>query len=136
MALTLALSGGPIHLSPRVSIDLHTMLLGATLATLGYSAIQLGTLARVFYNFNPRRRRRLAERFTYNRGMLAAISLVAVGVVMNFCLLIKWLQGGLRLAQVSYMGLLGLLLIILGFQTFVFTLLFQMINARHERPQA
>jgi hypothetical protein len=68
--------------------------------------------------------------------MLAAMSLMAVGTAINFGLLVKWLHGGLRLAQISYTGLLGLLLIILGFQTFVFTLLFQMINSRHERPEA
>jgi hypothetical protein len=60
---------------------------------------------------------------------------LAVGTAIDFNLLLKWLQGGLRLAQISYSGLLGLLLTILGFQTFVFTLLFQMINSRHERPE-
>src|SRR5262245_27696075 len=57
--LSLLLSWGPLTIIPGVlALDLHTMLLAITLATLGYSAIQLGTLARVFYNFNPRRRRR------------------------------------------------------------------------------
>src|SRR5262249_29159434 len=128
LVLTLVLSRGPIPVSPGVTLDLHTMLLGITLATLGYSAVQLGTLARVFYNFNPRRRRRLAERFTYDRGMIAAFAATAIGVLINAGLLARWFQGGLRLKQISYPGLLGLLLIILGFQTFVFTLLFQMIN--------
>ncbi|MBX6311604.1 MAG: glycosyltransferase family 2 protein [Isosphaeraceae bacterium] len=137
LLLAIALCGGPIPLgSSGVSLDLHTMLLGVTLATLGYSAIQLGTLARVFYNFNPRRRRRLAERFTYNRGMIAAALLGAVGFASNCVLLARWIGGGLRLKQISYPGVFGLLLIILGFQTFVFTLLFHMINGRHERPDA
>jgi glycosyltransferase involved in cell wall biosynthesis len=130
---TALLSTGPVPVG-SFALDLHTMLLGVTLATLGYSAIQLGTLARVFYNFNPPRRRRLAERFTYNRGMVAAGLMFAVGVLINLGLVVRWVRGGMKLHEVYHPGLFGLLLIILGFQTFVFTLLFQMINNRHERP--
>ena len=136
LLLSFSLCRGPVWLSPSVGLDLHSMLLGITMATLGYSAIQLGTLARVFYNFNPRRRKRLAERFTYNRGMLLAISLTLIGTILDSFLLVSWFQGGLRLNQISYPALLGLLLIILGFQSFVFTLLFQMINTRHEQAEA
>lgn len=136
LVLSFSLSRGPVWLGPNLGLDLHSMLLGITMTTLGYSAIQLGTLARVFYNFNPRRRRRLAERFTYNRGMFVAVGLTLIGLVIDSLLAWRWVQGGLRLQEISYPALLGLLLIILGFQTFVFTLLFQMINLRHERAEA
>ena len=136
LVLSFALCRGPVWLNQTIGLDLHTMLLGITLTTLGYSAIQLGTLARVFYNFNPRRRRRLAERFTYNRGMTAAIGLILSGTILDSFLLANWYRNGLRLQQISYPALLGLLLIILGFQTFVFTLLFHMIHLRHERAEA
>lgn len=135
LLLSFALCRGPVFLSPSLGLDLHSMLLGMTMATLGYSAIQLGTLARVFYNFNPPRRRRLAERFTYNRGMISAVGLTGVGLMIDGLLAYRWVRGGLRLQEISYPALLGLLLIILGFQTFIFTLLFQMINLRHERAQ-
>ena len=42
----------------------------------------------------------------------------------------------MRLQKVFHLGLLGLLLIILGFQTFVFTLLFQMINSLHAKASS
>ncbi|MFM2003409.1 MAG: hypothetical protein RI963_2835 [Planctomycetota bacterium] len=135
LLLSFAVCRGPVFLSPSLGLDLHSMLLGMTMATLGYSAIQLGTLARVFYNFNPPRRRRLAERFTYNRGMISAVGLTGVGLMIDGLLAYRWVRGGLRLQEISYPALLGLLLIILGFQTFIFTLLFQMINLRHERAQ-
>ncbi|MBV8310185.1 MAG: glycosyltransferase family 2 protein [Planctomycetaceae bacterium] len=132
LILTLLLSCGPLTVIAGVLVfNLHTMLLGITLATLGYSSVQLGTLARVFYNFNPRQRRRLAERFTYDGGMVAAGGMVAVGVLINLVVIVKWLRAGLRLPEVYHPGLFGLLLIILGFQTFVFTLMFQMINKMH-----
>jgi hypothetical protein len=68
--------------------------------------------------------------------MLLAISLTLIGTILDSFLLASWFQGGLRLNQISYPALLGLLLIILGFQSFVFTLLFQMINTRHEQAEA
>ena len=37
LALTLSLCAGPVHLTPALTIDLHTMLLGSTFATLGYT---------------------------------------------------------------------------------------------------
>lgn len=134
--MSLALCRGPISISPSLTLDLHSMLLGLTMATLGYSAIQLGTLAKVFYNFNPPRRRRLAEIFTYNRGMAVAVGLTGLGLMIDGLLAYRWVSGGLRLQEISYPAFLGLLLIILGFQTFVFTLLFHMINLRHERSEA
>ena len=134
--LSMALCRGPIWLNSRIGLDMHSMLLGITLTTLGYSAIQLGTLARVFYNFNPGKRKRLAKRFTYNRGMVIALGLILIGTILDSILLAQWYQNGLRLQQISHEALLGLLLIILGFKTFVFTLLFQMIHLRHERAEA
>ena len=66
--LTASLVGGSYQVA-GVGLNLHTMLLGMTLTTLGYSAVQLATLAQVFYNFDPQYRRRLADQLTYNRGM-------------------------------------------------------------------
>jgi len=133
LLLSAALSFGPLRLTERVSFDLHMLLLGTTLTTLGYSAIQLGTLARVFYNFDPAWCRQLAEKFTYNRGMFVAAGVFGTGFLINLGLLLAWLRGGLRLEHVYYPGFFGLLLLILGFQTFVFTLLFHMINSRQDR---
>jgi glycosyltransferase involved in cell wall biosynthesis len=135
LLLTASLVGGPYRLF-GIGLDLHTMLLGTTMATLGYSAVQFATLAQGFYNFDPARRRRLAGWLTYNRGVAAAAGLGLAGFILNFILLIHWIRGGMLLHEVSYPGLFGLLLLILGFQTFTFTLLFQMIHLRHERRQS
>jgi glycosyltransferase involved in cell wall biosynthesis len=135
LALALSLCRGPYQLG-RVGFDLHWMLLGITLATLGYSAVQLATLVRTFYNFDPPRISRLARRWTYNRGVLAGTALAAFGGALNVTLLGTWLGRGLRLSHVSHPALFGLLLIILGFQTFVFTLLFHMMNRRREAQSA
>jgi glycosyltransferase involved in cell wall biosynthesis len=131
LLLTTSLIGGPYHIA-GVGLDLHTMLLGITLATLGYSAVQFATLAQVFYNFDSKRRRRLAQWLTYNRGMLASGVLGLIGLSLNTVLLARWVHGGLLLNQISYPAVFGLMLLVFGFQTFTFTLLFHMIHMRHE----
>jgi glycosyltransferase involved in cell wall biosynthesis len=133
LLLTTSLCAGPFQLF-GIGFDLHWMLLGMTLSTLGYGALQLGTLARVFYNFEPERIGRLADWFHFDFGMLASAALAGVGGLLNGALLINWLRHGMALTHVFYPGLFGLMLIVLGFQTFMFTLLFHMINKRREEP--
>lgn len=135
MLLTTMLSRGPLHVL-GVGLDLHTMLLGLTMTTLGYSAIQFATIARAFYNFRPRWTAVLARHFTYDRGMIASSALVAAGVALNGVFMVDWLRHGFALTAFSHGGLFGLLLIILGFQTFVFTLSFQMIWNRRKGEHA
>jgi hypothetical protein len=129
LGLSALLAGGPVTIG-AVGLDLHWMLLGLALSLLGYSALQLGVLARVHYNFSPRMRERLLRTVTIGRGALVATALVAVGLALDGILLADWIREGLRLNELSYFGVLGLLLIILGFQTFTFTILLQMLGRR------
>jgi glycosyltransferase involved in cell wall biosynthesis len=126
LLLTISLARGPYSLA-SIGLNLHWMLLGLTLATLGYSAIQLAILSRVFYNFNPLFTEKMCRLITYNRGIWMGITLDLIGVSLNLVLLIHWISSGLRLVEFYHPGIFGLLLISLGFQTFTFTLLFQMI---------
>src|SRR6266446_4509727 len=135
LALAVSLARGPYTLS-GVGMNLHWMLLGITLAALGYGAIQLATLARVFYDFDPLFTARIRRRITYDRRVLAGLALGAVGVGINAVSLARWIYGGLKLAEIQYSGVFGLQLIILGFQTFTFTLLLHMILQRQGEPAA
>jgi glycosyltransferase involved in cell wall biosynthesis len=129
LLLTGGLSRGPVQ-AFGVGFDLHSMLLGLTMTTLGYTALQFATLARAYYNFDPPRTKRLARLFTYDRGVVSAALIGGAGLALNALLTVHWFRHGLKLSHVSHPGLFGLMLIILGFQTFVFTLLFQMIQSR------
>jgi len=122
LLLALSLVMGPYNLGP-VQLNLHWMLLGLTMATLGYSAIQLGTLVRLFYNFDPARNERIRRLITYNRGMVISIFTFGAGFLLNLALLITWLRSGLKLEAYYFPAMEGLFLMILGFQTFVFTLM-------------
>jgi glycosyltransferase involved in cell wall biosynthesis len=131
MVLTGSLARGPVQLF-GVGLDLHTMLLGMTLATLGSSAVQLAILARAYHNFDPGWRRDFARWITYDRGVVTGMALGAVGFGLDVSLLVTWLASGMRLGEISHLGVCGLLLLILGFQTFTFTLLFQIVHQGHE----
>jgi glycosyltransferase involved in cell wall biosynthesis len=131
-ALSSVAATGPVFLL-GIGVSLHWMLLGIVLAVVGYSAIQLATLARVHYNYEPERTRRTLTRFSYNRGMLLGASLVLFGLIPCVALVVTWLQNGTRLTSLEFPAVYGLELIILGCQTFAFTLLLHMIGMSHVR---
>jgi hypothetical protein len=93
---------------------------------LGYSSVQIGLLARIMHGLRPGMPRTVQRVLTYNRGLLAAGIGVAIGVLLEAMLVGRYVHQGLRLTTISYSSILGLLLIILGFQTFAFTLLLEM----------
>ncbi|MGH2852782.1 MAG: glycosyltransferase family 2 protein [Solirubrobacteraceae bacterium] len=133
LALGLLVSGALV-LGPFVALgvgfDLHWMLLGVVGATVGYSAVQLALLARVFYDFDRRQTDRLLAALTYNRGVAASGLLILAGIVPNAVLLARWLSNDFHLPSIQYSSVFGLLLLILGFQTFGFTLLLHMMGRR------
>ncbi|HMD57223.1 MAG TPA: glycosyltransferase [Solirubrobacteraceae bacterium] len=129
LALSAALAPGPFS-ALGVGFNLHWMLLAMVLATVGYSAVQLAVLARVFYDFDRRYTERVLNLVTYNRGVAVSALLMLAGIIPNIVLLIRWLSHGLHLLTIQYSSVFGLLLLILGFQTFGFTLLLHMMGRR------
>jgi hypothetical protein len=132
LLLSASLVGGPYSLG-GVGLNLHAMMLGVTLATVGYGAAQMGVLARSWYNFDPEWRRRWARAWTYDRGVGAAGAAAGVGLLLGASVVWRWVQEGYLLHEFSHPSVFGLLLLILGFQTFTFTLFLQMINLRYEQ---
>lgn len=108
-----------------VGFGVQTSLLGMAVATVGLSAWQLGTVARVRSNLEPAFRRRILERWTYNRGALLSFVLVLIGTALEIPLLLDWLdRGAVGLHRESVLGI-GLAL--LGIEMFGFTLLLQIV---------
>jgi glycosyltransferase involved in cell wall biosynthesis len=125
LLLSLLLSFGPISIL-GIGFNLYWMLLGVTCATLGYSCIQIGIIARIMHGLRPGAPAKFQRRLTYDRGMALAgfCVLIGLGLVGNFVW--QYVQEGLRLSALSHPAIAGLLFIILGFQTFGFTLLLEM----------
>ncbi|HMG04619.1 MAG TPA: glycosyltransferase family 2 protein [Chthoniobacterales bacterium] len=127
LLLSLMLAQGPVVIG-HIGFSLYWMLLGVTCATLGYSCIQIGLLACVLHGLRPGFVDRVRNVLTYDRGMLISGGLLIVGVMLLGTLVYRYVKHGLRLESVSHPAILGLLLIILGFQTFCFTLLLEMVQ--------
>ena len=122
-----ALAIGPITIG-GVGLSLYWMLFGVTCVTLGYSSIQIGVLARVMHGLRAQSLRRLRRVLTYNRGMAISGGCVVVGIVLLGALVYRYLRAEFRLYEISHPAIFGLLLIIVGFQTFCFTLLLEMVE--------
>jgi glycosyltransferase involved in cell wall biosynthesis len=125
LLLSLGLSAGPVRIG-NIGFSLYWMLLGLTCTTLGYSSIQIGILARVMHGLRPRFVKRVQEILTYDRGMIVSGCLIIGGLILLSHLVYRYLKLGLNLEAISHPAILGLLLVILGFQTFCFTLLMEM----------
>jgi glycosyltransferase involved in cell wall biosynthesis len=130
LMLVAALSSGPFMLG-NLGFNLHWMLLGVTLSTLGYGAVHLAILTKVYYNFRPKLTARIKDAFTYDRGMIVGGLAMLLGFILDSLLMVHWIAKGLRLDEISHPAVLGLMLIILGFQTITHTLIMHMIlNSR------
>lgn len=125
--LTLSLTSGEYYIGP-IGFNLHWMLFYMTMAVLGFGSLQIGMLARMSHGLRPGIERSVSRWFTYDRGMIAAGTLMALGVALNFTLLVPYLAGGLRLYHVSNAAVSGLFMIVIGFQLFGFTLLNEMMR--------
>ncbi|MEY2494807.1 MAG: hypothetical protein QOJ45_1299 [Verrucomicrobiota bacterium] len=122
-----ALAVGPITIG-GVGLSLYWMLFGVTCVTLGYSSIQIGVLARVMHGLRAQSLRRLRRVLTYDRGMAISGGCVVVGIVLLGTLVYRYLRADFRLYEISHPAIFGLLLVIVGFQTFCFTLLLEMVQ--------
>jgi len=125
LLFSLALSAGPVRIG-NIGFSLYWMLFGVTCTTLGYSSIQIGILARVMHGLRPLFVRRMQKVVSYDRGMLLSGGLLVAGLILLGSLVYHYLKLGLTLRVISHPAILGLLLVILGFQTFCFTLLMEM----------
>ena len=126
LALTAALVGGPIDVG-KFSLSLNWSLLGLAAATIGYTLVWLSVLARVHTDLDPAYTDRKLRRWSFDRGASAAFVLAAAGVVLNAILVATWISQGFSLNQIYHPVVFGLLLIVLGFQTFAFTLLLTIV---------
>jgi hypothetical protein len=65
--------------------------------------------------------------------VIGGILVGLVGIGFNSTLVYTWIRNDFRLSELNHSGVFGLLLIVVGFQTFTSTLVFQMIAQRRGR---
>jgi glycosyltransferase involved in cell wall biosynthesis len=126
LLLTLPLAGGSIQIG-EITLSLYTMLLGLALTVVGLQSFCLGCLAQVLFDYTGRAKRRWMRLFPYTRTVLIAFCLVVLGIALAIPLLVKYLSNDFDLGRPadveSHLAVLGLTIVIAGFQIFTFTLL-------------
>jgi hypothetical protein len=125
LLLTLPLSFGEITVGP-ITLSLHWMLLGLSLATLGLQCVYMGILSQVFFDYDGHATARWFHRFPYNRMIALSALLFAAGIGLGGLMTATYLRNGFRLQSgsvVNNMGVTGILFAVFGFMTFTFTLL-------------
>lgn len=132
LILALSLVPGPLRIG-NFEINLHAMLFGVAVSTLGYGALHLALLAKAFYNFRPAITQRIFALLTYDRGMVIGLALMFAGIALDARLVYGWIVNEFRLGAVSHAAVFGLFLIMLGFQTITHTLILQMVASTRAR---
>ena len=136
LLLTLPLSLGPVSLG-FITFSLYWMLGGVTLTVLGLQNVFLGVLAQVLYDRTGRARERWLRLFPYNRTVAAAALAFVVGIALVIPLIADYVGSGLALpgqiGTTEHLAVTGLMLTILAFTTFTFTLLLHALVIFGER---
>jgi hypothetical protein len=124
LLITVPLTMGPLTVGP-VHLSLYTMLLGVTLALVGLQSFFFGCLAQVLHDYTGQARRRWLRVFSYSRAVILCVVAFIGGMVLLALLLVEYFQKGLVLhaGVTTYSAVLGLMLIIMSFMTFTFTLI-------------
>ena len=125
LMLTLPLSLGPVTFG-GLTFSLYSMLLGLTLSTVGLQCFYMGCLSQLFHDYSGLARSRWLRVFSYNRSVAASGVLVVAGAGCVSPLVVEYkaygfsLSGQIGLAH--HLAITGLLLLVIGFANFVFTL--------------
>ena len=118
-------SPGSVSIGP-IGFNIYMLLFGSTAVILGYSLFQVGILARIWHRLRNGIEQTILARFSYDKGMIGAGTLIAIGFIADSRFLLNYIANNFQILNFSRDAILGLLMIILGMQTFSFTLLLEL----------
>ncbi len=115
----------------------NTQFLAVAISIIGVSAVYLGVLAKVVNDLTGVTVRRWTGRFPYNRTFAISALLALIGVALNVVLLGVYVAHGLLIppsaVRIVHLAITGMLLVMLGFLTFTFTLVLHALALRLSR---
>lgn len=119
---------GPVTVR-EFTFSTGTMILGLTLAVLGFSSIQMALMVEFFSNINrffkSKTKNLILKHFTYTKGVLLSISLFLSGTILSSTLIFQWYEQGFKLNLIPWYVICGLLMTIFSIQIFLFSLAYQ-----------
>ena len=127
-------SVGSVSIGP-VGFNTYMLLLGSTTVILGYSLFQVGILARIWHQLRNGFEQTILAHVSYDKGMVAAGLLAATGFVLDLLFLKGYIANNFQILAFARPAIVGLLMIILGVQTFSFTLLLELRRLLGTNPR-
>ena len=125
LVLTLPLAAGPVTVG-AITFSLYSMFIGTMLAVAGLQSFYLGCLSQLFHDYGGRACARWLRLFPYSRSVLLSALLTFLGVACWAPLVHSYLSHRLRLPGpigfAHHLAVLGLLLVLAGSVSFIFTL--------------
>ena len=125
MLISLISLAGDITIG-HIGFNIYMALLGLSSTVLGYALFQTGIFARNIHGLRNGVENIILSNVSYDRGMIFSGALVFIGLILDFQFLIQYINNNFIISQLSRTAIFGLLLIILGVQTFSFTLLLEL----------
>jgi hypothetical protein len=128
--------GGPVSLG-AFKLGIGAMILGLTFSVLGFSAIQMAILVESFSSlsrfYESKALSYLREFFTYTKGMIVGGILSSIGFLFSLVFVYDWYMKNFQLETIPWYVIFGLMLIIFGFQTVMFNLVYQAFMITSQR---
>jgi hypothetical protein len=131
--------GGPFDLGP-LHFDVHFVVLGLTVATLGMSAFSMGVAIHALMPEKKLRKARFIGNpkswFTFDRAVIAGALFLGLGLACDLSVLVHWLliHRGHLTPMHTRLALAGALLIAAGFQCLLLGLLVGSARAALAQP--
>jgi len=133
LAATAVMTPGPLRIGGTVLAS-NSHFLAVAISVMGVSAIYLGILARVINDLTGVAALWWSRFFPYNRTFLLSAALIALGVLPNVLLVAVFVAAGRAIpassVRVVHEAITGLLLVMIGFMTFTFSLVLRALVIR------
>jgi glycosyltransferase involved in cell wall biosynthesis len=139
LLLALPLSLGPITIGP-IRFSVYWLLLGTTLTIAGLQAFLLGCISQVFFDYRGHVTRRWLSIFPYTRSVILAAGVGVAGLACTIPLVVYYLSHHEQLTRHAEtqvrLGVTGLMLGVIGFTLFTFTLVLHAAAIATRRSRA
>ena len=130
--LMLLLLRGPVYLFGH-GFDIHFIVLGGVMTLLGYQIIHLGIMGKAISAeknilVDDKFIRFMNKNFTLEKGISIGLLIFFIGFLINVYILASWIGSGFGELRMVRPAILGLILIVMGIQTFFSAFLMSMIG--------
>jgi len=116
-------------------IDVHTMILGGLMVTLGVQIISMGLFAKVYsyerrFDREDRVLRTLARHFNLERGLILGLVILAAGFGLDLAVALKWVRSGFGPLSALRPAIVGSTLLAVGGQVLFASFLLSLLSVQ------